>query len=199
MAGSNSASTSKRQKRQADRNGEAPSKVQRVASPKRDEEDQPTASSAKDPMEALDGDGDDPMDKLATQAGETDQTIVPTRADEFEQTAEREVEAAKGLDGKVEEGKMKLVHEVRHQVAVPPTYPYVPISQHKRNDPPAREYSFTLDPFQYVATSCIERNESVLVSAHTSAGKTVVAEFAIATCLKEGRRVVYTSPIKVRS
>jgi ATP-dependent RNA helicase DOB1 len=37
----------------------------------------------------------------------------------------------------------------------------------------------------------------VLVSAHTSAGKTVVAEFAIATCLKEGRRVVYTSPIKV--
>ena len=37
----------------------------------------------------------------------------------------------------------------------------------------------------------------MLVSAHTSAGKTVVAEFAIATCLKEGRRVVYTSPIKV--
>jgi len=74
----------------------------------------------------------------------------------------------------------------------------VPISQHKRLDPPAREYKFTLDPFQYVSTSCIERNESVLVSAHTSAGKTVVAEYAIATCLKEGRRVVYTSPIKVR-
>lgn len=37
----------------------------------------------------------------------------------------------------------------------------------------------------------------MLVSAHTSAGKTVVAEFAIATCLKEGRRIVYTSPIKV--
>lgn len=83
------------------------------------------------------------------------------------------------------------------QVAVPPDYPYVPIAQHKRNDPPAREYKFELDPFQHVATSCIERNESVLVSAHTSAGKTVVAEFAIATCLKEGRRVVYTSPIKV--
>jgi ATP-dependent RNA helicase DOB1 len=83
------------------------------------------------------------------------------------------------------------------QVAIPPDYPYVPIAQHKRNDPPARTYKFELDPFQQVATSCIERNESVLVSAHTSAGKTVVAEFAIATCLKEGRRVVYTSPIKV--
>lgn len=82
-------------------------------------------------------------------------------------------------------------------MAIPPNFPYVPINQHKRNVPPAREYAFTLDPFQFVATSCIERNESVLVSAHTSAGKTVVAEFAIATCLKEGRRVVYTSPIKV--
>lgn len=75
----------------------------------------------------------------------------------------------------------------------------MPISQHKRNDPPARTYPFELDPFQFVATSCIERNESVLVSAHTSAGKTVVAEFAIATCLKEGKRVVYTSPIKALS
>lgn len=82
---------------------------------------------------------------------------------------------------------------------MPPGFPYVPISQHKRLDPPARTYKFELDPFQYVSTSCIERNESVLVSAHTSAGKTVVAEFAIATCLKEGRRIVYTSPIKVCS
>ena len=47
--------------------------------------------------------------------------------------------------------------------------------------------------------SCIERNESVLVSAHTSAGKTVVAEFAIATCLAKGQRIVYTSPIKALS
>jgi superfamily II helicase len=60
-------------------------------------------------------------------------------------------------------------------------------------------YKFELDPFQFVATSCIERNESVLVAAHTSAGKTVVAEYAIATCLKEGKRVVYTSPIKALS
>lgn len=85
-----------------------------------------------------------------------------------------------------------------NQVAIPPGFPYVPISQHKRLDPPARTYKFELDPFQYVATSCIERSETVLVSAHTSAGKTVVAEFAIATALKSGMRVVYTSPIKVR-
>ncbi|ORX33502.1 putative ATP-dependent RNA helicase [Kockovaella imperatae] len=131
-----------------------------------------------------------------------DEPVLPTRADEFEQQAEREVEASKGLDGaasNTDEGKMKLVHQVRHQVALPPNYPYIPIAQHVRKSPPARTYKFELDPFQQVSTSCIERNESVLVSAHTSAGKTVIAEYAIATCLKEGRRVVYTSPIKALS
>jgi len=36
-----------------------------------------------------------------------------------------------------------------------------------------------------------------LVSAHTSAGKTAVAEYAIALAFKANQRVVYTSPLKV--
>lgn len=139
------------------------------------------------------------MGALDKAAGAGEEEARPKRADEFEQKAEREVATSTTLGGGAEKGKMKLVHQVRHQVAIPPDYPYVPVSEHKRLDPPARTYKFELDPFQFVATSCIERNESVLVSAHTSAGKTVVAEFAIATCLKEGRRVVYTSPIKALS
>jgi ATP-dependent RNA helicase DOB1 len=89
--------------------------------------------------------------------------------------------------------------QVRHQVAVPPGYPYIPISQHVSPPQPARVYPFTLDPFQEVAVHAIERGESVLVSAHTSAGKTVVAEYAIAQCLRDKQRVIYTSPIKVSS
>lgn len=54
-----------------------------------------------------------------------------------------------------------------------------------------------MDPFQQCSINCIQRNESVLVSAHTSAGKTVVAEYAIAQGLRDKQRVVYTSPIKV--
>ena len=64
---------------------------------------------------------------------------------------------------------------------------------------PPRTYKFELDPFQKAAVACIERDESVLVSAHTSAGKTVCAEYAIATALRDGQRVVYTSPIKALS
>ena len=82
-------------------------------------------------------------------------------------------------------------------MAVPPGYPYLPISQHVSPPQPARVYKFTLDPFQEVAIHAIERGESVLVSAHTSAGKTVVAEYAIAQCLRDKQRVIYTSPIKV--
>ena len=44
-----------------------------------------------------------------------------------------------------------------------------------------------------------ERRESVLVSAHTSAGKTAVAEYAIALAFKGNQRVVYTSPLKVQA
>ena len=65
--------------------------------------------------------------------------------------------------------------------------------------PPAKTYPFPLDPFQKSAIGYVEKNESVLVAAHTSAGKTVVAEYAIAKSLRDGQRVVYTSPIKALS
>jgi ATP-dependent RNA helicase DOB1 len=100
-------------------------------------------------------------------------------------------------NGSSSNDKIVVKHQVRHQVAVPMQYPYVPLSSHVPPVVPAREYPFTLDPFQQTAIHCIQRNESVLVSAHTSAGKTVVAEYAIATSLKEKQRVIYTSPIKV--
>jgi ATP-dependent RNA helicase DOB1 len=127
--------------------------------------------------------------------------VTPVVADSFEEETSRAVANIPGLQSaSTEEGeKIVLSHAVRHQVAVPPNYPYVPISQHKSPADPARVYPFTLDPFQRVAVSSIERNESVLVAAHTSAGKTVVAEYAIAQCLKNKQRVIYTSPIKVNN
>ena len=60
-------------------------------------------------------------------------------------------------------------------------------------------YPFKLDSFQQEAIGYIEKNESVLVAAHTSAGKTAVAEYAIAKSLRDGQRVIYTSPIKALS
>lgn len=119
-------------------------------------------------------------------------------SDALEIEALREVAASAGLLSTEAAGNLKLKHQVRHQVALPIGYPYVPIGQHKRTIE-ARTYPFTLDPFQDTAILCIDRNESVLVSAHTSAGKTVVAEYAIAQSLRDKQRVIYTSPIKALS
>ncbi|KAJ3180844.1 hypothetical protein HDU85_003929 [Gaertneriomyces sp. JEL0708] len=63
----------------------------------------------------------------------------------------------------------------------------------------AREFPFELDVFQKRAVYHMERGESVFVAAHTSAGKTVVAEYAVGLCLKHMTRAIYTSPIKALS
>jgi antiviral helicase SKI2 len=64
---------------------------------------------------------------------------------------------------------------------------------------PALKFPFTLDDFQQQAVARLERSESVFVAAHTSAGKTVVAEYACALAMQRGTRCVYTSPIKALS
>ncbi|XP_048756340.2 SKI2 subunit of superkiller complex protein-like isoform X2 [Ostrea edulis] len=63
----------------------------------------------------------------------------------------------------------------------------------------AYKWPFELDVFQKQAILHLENHESVFVAAHTSAGKTVVAEYAIALSLKHMTRTVYTSPIKALS
>ncbi|KAF9929251.1 ATP-dependent RNA helicase mtr4 [Mortierella alpina] len=127
---------------------------------------------------------------------------MPTVTDSFESEQVVMIPSAAGLlapAGAPREEISHVPHKVRHDVALPPNWDYVPLSEHIPLEPPARQYSFELDEFQTLAKYSIERKESVLVSAHTSAGKTVVAEYAIATCLRDQQRVIYTSPIKALS
>ena len=51
-----------------------------------------------------------------------------------------------------------------------------------------QQWPFELDIFQKQAILRLENHESVFVAAHTSAGKTVVAEYAIALSLKHMTR-----------
>ncbi|KAF3324786.1 superkiller viralicidic activity 2-like 2 [Carex littledalei] len=89
-----------------------------------------------------------------------------------------------------------------HEVSYPPGYAQLRTDMRekgKEKEKPAKEFPFQLDPFQAEAIGCLEIGESVMVSAHTSAGKTAVALYAIAMCLRDGQRVIYTSPIKALS
>ncbi len=59
--------------------------------------------------------------------------------------------------------------------------------------------AFALDPFQLEAMRALRNGQSVLVSAPTGSGKTIVAEFAIFAARHEGKRCIYTTPLKALS
>lgn len=68
----------------------------------------------------------------------------------------------------------KYSHERAFKVAYPPGIPFKKLEVIP--EPKVLTFPFTLDPFQIQALLCIDNNQSVMVSAHTSAGKTVIAE-----------------------
>src|SRR3990172_2135541 len=55
------------------------------------------------------------------------------------------------------------------------------------------------DRFQQEAIDYINEGLSVIVSAPTGAGKTVIAEHVIRTCIEKNVGVIYTAPIKALS
>jgi superfamily II RNA helicase len=66
--------------------------------------------------------------------------------------------------------------------------------------PTSREFQgLKLFPFQVAAVDAIAAGHSVIVAAPTGAGKTLVADYAVDQAFADGRRVVYTSPIKALS
>ena len=58
---------------------------------------------------------------------------------------------------------------------------------------------FTLDKFQEDAIAGVDRKDSVLVSAPTGSGKTLIADYIIDKYLQKDKRVIYTAPIKALS
>ena len=55
------------------------------------------------------------------------------------------------------------------------------------------------DAFQQKSIDYIKEGHSVLVSAPTGAGKTVIAEYIINDCIEKREKVIYTAPIKALS
>uniref|UniRef100_UPI00358F66F8 superkiller complex protein 2 isoform X2 n=1 Tax=Myxine glutinosa TaxID=7769 RepID=UPI00358F66F8 len=96
-------------------------------------------------------------------------------------------------------GDAVSVEEPPEQWAIPVDTSAPVVDFHQRVPKPAFTWPFELDSFQKQAILHLENHESVFVAAHTSAGKTVVAEYAVALSQHHMTRVVYTSPIKALS
>jgi superfamily II RNA helicase len=60
-------------------------------------------------------------------------------------------------------------------------------------------YSFPLSSFQKYAIEAIVEGDHILVTAHTGSGKTLPGEFAIEYFVGQGKKVIYTAPIKALS
>jgi antiviral helicase SKI2 len=87
--------------------------------------------------------------------------------------------------------------ERRHSVVV--RQDWMPADYEKYVDEKILNVEFTPDTFQRQAFYFLSRASSVFVSAHTSSGKTLVAEYAISLSQQHGTRTIYTSPIKALS
>ncbi|ETW55035.1 hypothetical protein PFUGPA_02857 [Plasmodium falciparum Palo Alto/Uganda] len=72
------------------------------------------------------------------------------------------------------------------------------ISNFNKNDL-LLNYDFELDDFQKRSIKHLNNFKHVFVAAHTSAGKTLIAEHAIALSIKLQKKAIYTSPIKALS
>ncbi|MFQ5840614.1 MAG: DEAD/DEAH box helicase, partial [Candidatus Methylomirabilales bacterium] len=79
------------------------------------------------------------------------------------------------------------------------TYPQSPGAGKDLLETFRARYPFPLDPFQEEAIRYILAGDSVIVSAPTGAGKTLIAEFAIWVALATGKRLAYTTPLKALS
>ena len=117
-----------------------------------------------------------------------------------------------GLQKKIQEllavnvdGSQTFVQDVKNRLHATPTKMYGIVDNtdmtYFRQLVPhmAQEFPFELDPFQKRAVVHLERGESVYVCAHTSAGKTVVADYAISLCQSHMTKCIYTSPVKALS
>lgn len=58
-------------------------------------------------------------------------------------------------------------------------------------------FPYPLDNFQRKALEKFLEGRSVVVCAPTGAGKTAIAEAAAVATLAQGKRVIYTTPLKV--
>ncbi|MEB3332530.1 MAG: DEAD/DEAH box helicase, partial [Synechococcaceae cyanobacterium] len=90
----------------------------------------------------------------------------------------------------------------------PSADPCEPVAAHDPSEPSDRTgpvpplgklFPFPLDPFQLEAIDALNQGHSVVVSAPTGSGKTLVGEYAIHRALAHGRKVFYTTPLKALS
>ena len=143
------------------------------------------------------------------QGFEIKESSLPENDNNSSEKEEELEETNKNIENEKSENKLKLYNPIEDRIKedeniMKETIPYAikddeDISKFDLIENPAIKYPFELDEFQKRSIIRLEENKNVLVCAHTSSGKTVVAEYGIALGKKHSKKVLYTSPIKALS
>jgi superfamily II RNA helicase len=73
------------------------------------------------------------------------------------------------------------------------------VTDHEVREEFTAQIGFELDAFQVEALDALDRGSSVLVSAPTGAGKTLIAAYGVHVARAAGRKAFYTTPLKALS
>ncbi|TKR94081.1 hypothetical protein L596_008418 [Steinernema carpocapsae] len=170
------------------------------------EEDKLEKSEAESSEKKMDFD-----DILNILGGTSELPVVEETSEESSDNSQEEVDTEEAEEEKVEPTSgLEDAHasdEEELGKPVSPEYEFARIVNPKVSEKRfeeirpvmAAKYPFELDQFQKDAVVCMEARESVFVAAHTSSGKTAVAQYAVAMSMAEMKRAIYTSPIKALS
>ncbi|XP_009414118.2 DExH-box ATP-dependent RNA helicase DExH15 chloroplastic [Musa acuminata AAA Group] len=135
---------------------------------------------------------DDDDDEVATMEYDDGLLADVDREEEEREGETAQLEAEAGPSAKFEEHKWervtRLLAEVREFGEEIIDYEEL-----------AGIYDFPIDTFQRLAIQAFLRGSSVVVSAPTSSGKTLIAEAAAVATVARGRRLFYTTPLKALS
>ncbi|KAK3013328.1 hypothetical protein RJ639_009299, partial [Escallonia herrerae] len=146
-------------------------------------------SDAEEEDEEDDDDNDD--DEAADEYDEVSAEVSEQSEGEDENENESDYDAAESKSG-FEEFKWQRVERIRNDVR---EFGEEIIDV----DELASVYDFRIDKFQRLAVQAFLRGSSVVVSAPTSSGKTLIAEAAAVATVARGRRLFYTTPLKALS
>ena len=142
-----------------------------------DEEEEEKEKESGEDLDDDDGEDDDPIESLLREHDQQSTSVATQLAKDVKE-------------------EMKKIEKWAITTPIPDVDAFY---RSTVGDSPAKTFPFELDAFQKEAIARIERDECVFVAAHTSAGKTVVAEYAFALAQKRCARAIYTSPIKTIS
>ncbi|XP_047962901.1 DExH-box ATP-dependent RNA helicase DExH15 chloroplastic [Salvia hispanica] len=153
----------------------------------------PVGSSSQLSDDDIEVESDDDDEEEDDVAAEEYDVVAGEISEQYGDEEDEEVlEATEGVGPRYEEFKWQRVERIRNEVR---EFGEDIIDVEEL----ASVYDFRIDKFQRLSIQAFLKGSSVVVSAPTSSGKTLIAEAAAVATFSRGKRLFYTTPLKALS